>query len=120
MAVFAVACPLLLVSITGCYNDKAEIIYPQTACDTSRVTYSGSIVPLLSSNCLICHGGNTPSAAIRLDLYAGVKMQVDNGRLWGAVSQAISYSPMPKNAGMLSACNLAKIRLWIAGGAPNN
>ena len=110
----------LLISTSSCYNDKAEILYPQTACDTASVTYSMSIVPLLSSNCLSCHGGSTPSAAIRLDTYVGVKQQVDNGRLWGAVSQAVSYSPMPKNAAKLNTCNLEKIRLWIATGAPNN
>ena len=111
---------LLVLSVSSCYNDKSEILYPQTACDTASVTYSMSVVPILSSNCLSCHGGSTPSAAIRLDTYVGVKQQVDNGRLWGAVSQAVSYSPMPKNATKLNTCNLEKIRLWIASGAPNN
>lgn len=111
---------LVLVSTGGCYNDKAEILYPQTVCDTAAVTYSLSVVPVLSANCNSCHGGSTPSAGIKLDTYTGVKQQVDNGRLWGAVSQAASYSPMPKNASKLSTCNLEKIRLWIAAGAPNN
>lgn len=113
-------CFLLLLSMSSCYNDKEEILYPDTACDTAVVTYSASIAPVLSSNCITCHGGSTPSASIKLDVYTGVKQQVDNGRLWGAVSHAASYSPMPKNANKLSACNLAKIRLWIAAGAPNN
>lgn len=117
---FITAGILTIFSLTGCYNDKAEIIYPQTVCDTALVTYSNVVVPVLSSNCYTCHGGNTPSAAIRLDTYAGVKQQVDNGRLWGAVSHASSYAPMPKNANMLNSCSLAKIRLWIASGAPNN
>lgn len=111
---------MLLLSATGCYYDKAELLYPNTACDTTTVTYSGSIIPVLGSNCTSCHGGSTPSASIKLDTYAGVKQQVDNGRLWGAVSHAASYSPMPKGGTKLSACNLAKIRLWIAAGAPNN
>jgi hypothetical protein len=109
-----------LALLNSCYYDKGEILYPETACDTSRVTFSSSVVPILSSNCNSCHGGANPSAAIRLDTYAGVKLQVDNGRLWGAVSHAPAYAPMPKNANQLSSCNLAKIRLWIAGGAPNN
>jgi mono/diheme cytochrome c family protein len=110
----------LLFSLSGCYNDKAEILYPDSACDTAAVKYSTSILPVLGSNCNSCHGGSTPSAAIKLDTYAGVKQQVDNGRLWGAVSHATSYSPMPKNGNMLNTCNLARIRLWIAAGAPNN
>lgn len=111
---------ILLLSSNGCYNDKAEILYPQTACDTTTVTYSTSVTPILSSSCNSCHGGSIPSAGIKLDTYAGVKQQVDNGRLWGAVSHGASYSPMPKNAPKLSDCNQAKIRLWIAAGAPNN
>jgi mono/diheme cytochrome c family protein len=111
---------LLLVSATGCYYDKEEILYPATACDTTVVTYSTSVVPILSANCFSCHGGNTPSAAIRLDTYAGVKQQADNGRLFGAVSHDASYSPMPKGGTKLNPCNIAKIRKWIAAGAPNN
>lgn len=111
---------LVLLSGTGCYYDKEEILYPQTVCDTANVTYSGSVVPILLSNCTTCHGGGTPSAGIGLDTYAGVKTQVTNGRLWGAVSHATSYSAMPKNAAQLSTCSLAKIRKWIDAGAPNN
>ncbi len=111
---------MMLLSLTGCYYDKAEILYPDTACDTAAVKYSSSVIPILSSNCYSCHGGSTPSAAIKLDTYTGIKQQVDNGRLWGAVSHSTSFSPMPKNASKLSACNLAKIRIWIAAGAPNN
>lgn len=109
-----------LFSTTGCYNDKEEYLYPDTVCDTAAVKFSTSILPVLSSNCNSCHGGNTPSASIKLDTYAGVKQQVDNGRLWGAVSQSTNYSPMPKNGTKLINCNLAKIRIWIAAGALNN
>lgn len=116
----AIGLLIVLFSVTGCYYDKEEILYPQTACDTANVTYSSSVVPVLISNCNSCHGGSTPSAGIGLDTYAGVKAQVTNGRLWGAVSHATSYSAMPKNAPQLSTCSLAKIKKWIDAGAPNN
>ena len=109
-----------LIFLSGCYYDKTEILYPQTACDTATITYSNTINPLISSFCNGCHGGATPSAAIKLDTYAGVKQQVDNGRLWGAVSHSTNFSPMPKGGAQLNTCNLTKIRLWIAAGAPNN
>ncbi len=110
----------MLVSVTGCYYDKEEYLYPDTACDTAAVKFNTSILPVLSSNCNSCHGGNTPSASIKLDTYAGVKQQVDNGRLWGSVAHSTNYSPMPKNGTKLNSCNLAKIRIWIAAGALNN
>ncbi|MEQ1554982.1 MAG: hypothetical protein ABL929_12425 [Ferruginibacter sp.] len=112
---------VVFVSISSsCYNDAEELLYPQAACDTSNVTYNRIVLPILSSNCLSCHGGNTPSSSIRLDDYLSLKTYVDNGRLWGSVSHAASYSPMPKNATKLSTCNLRKIKIWIDSGAPNN
>ena len=111
---------ILLNSFNSCYYDKSDLLYPNTACDTAAVKYSTSVLPVLSSNCITCHGGATPSAGISLDSYAGVKMQVDNGRLWGAVSHSAGYSPMPKNSAKLNNCSLEKIRIWIAAGEPNN
>jgi hypothetical protein len=119
-ALLVVGLVIVLVSTTGCYYDKEEKLYPQTVCDTATVTYSSSVVPILLSNCTVCHGGNTPSAGIKLDTYAGVKVQADNGRLWGAVSQATSFSPMPKNGTKLNTCNLTKIKKWLDAGALNN
>ena len=110
----------LTVATTSCYYDKEEILYPQSVCDTTNVTYSSSVVPILVSNCTSCHAGNTPSAGIKLDAYADVKIQVTNGRLWGSVSHAKSYSAMPKNGNKMSDCNLTKIKKWIDAGAPNN
>jgi hypothetical protein len=120
LAVIFILSSIIISSLNSCYYDKSDLLYPDTACDTSAVKYSTTILPVLSSNCIGCHGGSTPSAAISLDTYTGVKQQVDNGRLWGAVSHSPNYSPMPKNNSKLSNCNLEKIRIWIAAGAPNN
>ena len=111
---------LLLFSLQSCYNDKAENLYPQNLCDTSFVTYSSSVVPILNSNCFRCHGGISPSSGIKLDDYTEVKQQVDNGNLWGSISHSMNYAPMPRGADMLSSCNLARIRIWIAIGAPDD
>ena len=105
---------------TGCYYDKAEVLYPDTVCDTASVTYSTSVAPVLSSFCNSCHSGVAPSAGIKLDTYNDLKIQAANGRLWGAVSHSTSYSPMPKNAAKLNTCNLAKIKKWLDAGYPNN
>jgi hypothetical protein len=111
---------IIILSMNSCYYDKEEVLYPQTVCDTAVITYSQTIAPIISSFCNSCHGGTTPSAGIKLDTYTDAKMQVTNGRLWGAVSHATNYSPMPKNAPQLNACNLSKIRKWLDAGAPNN
>lgn len=111
---------VLIFANNGCYYDKAELLYPDTVCDTAIIKYSSSVAPILGSFCNSCHSGNTPSAGIKLDTYSNVAIQAANGRLWGAVSHATSYSPMPKNAPKLNTCNLAKIKKWLDAGYPNN
>jgi cytochrome c5 len=111
---------LLSLLTNSCYNDKEEILYPQSVCDTANITYSRSVVPVLSANCTSCHGGNTPSAGISLDNYNGIKTVADNGKLLGAVSHTAGFSPMPKNGAKMSSCNITKIKKWIDAGALNN
>jgi len=108
-------------TLSSCYYDKEDLLYPGTSvCDTTLVTYSQSVLPVIASSCLGCHGGANASAGIRLDNYNGVKNATNNGLLIGAITHAQGFSPMPKNGNKLSDCNISKIRLWIAAGAPNN
>ena len=107
-------CSVLLCS---CYYDKEELLYGQ-ACDTTNVTYSATISPIIATNCLGCHGGATPSAGFSLETYAGVKAKVDDGRLIGAISHLSGFTAMPKDNLQLSSCNIAKFRTWVRNGLP--
>jgi hypothetical protein len=107
-----------LFIMPGCSNDSEEMLTP--SCDTTNVTYSGTIVSILSSNCYVCHAGTTPVAPFRLDSHAAVAVQAGNGKLIGALTHSAGFSPMPKNAPKLSDCNIAKIRKWVNAGFPNN
>jgi len=89
-------------------------------CDTTNVTYSGSIVPILQTNCYGCHTGPTGSGGVILTSYNDVLTVVNNGKLWGSVNFDVGYSSMPKNGSKMDDCALAKIRIWIDAGAPNN
>jgi hypothetical protein len=111
---------IVFASLESCYYDKEEVLYPDSICDTADVRYSTIIQPVLSSNCVSCHGGSTPSAGIKLDTYEGVSIQAANGRLWGAISHTGNFSPMPKNAAKLSDCSITKIKKWLDAGHPNN
>ncbi len=110
----------LILSISSCYYDKEELLYPNTVCDTATIRYSTTVAPVLSSNCVSCHGGSTASAGIKLDSYEGVSIQAANGKLIGAITHSTNYSPMPKNAAKLNTCNIAKITKWVEAGFPNN
>jgi hypothetical protein len=109
---------LVLIATNGCYYDKEELLYPSNFCDTSIVTWSGTIQPLITTRCATpsCHvsGAQLPD----LSTYAGVRAQADNGRIR---ARAIIGSPsiMPAS-GKLPACEIQKLDIWLQAGAPNN
>ena len=116
-----------LIILTGffilqsCSSDSEEDLYPSAGdCDTSNVTYSGTIVPILNDNCISCHNSGFAQAGIVLDTYDDLKVYVDNGRFWGAINHENGYSPMPQNLPKLPLCELDKIRTWIDNGALND
>lgn len=114
---------LIVITITGCYKDNEEELYPGSggACDITGVTYSTTVVPLLQNNgCTGCHSGGAPSGGIALNTYAAVKGAVTGGKLYGAISHAAGFSPMPKNGSKMNACDINKIKAWIDAGALNN
>ncbi len=93
---------------------------PNTPCATENISYSGFVAPLLATNCVGCHSGGTPSGNIVLNSHSAVQTLALNGRLFGAISWANGYQPMPQGSAKLSACNIDKINAWINDGAPDN
>ncbi len=115
----------ILFSITSCYYDSEEFLFPEinNQCDTVNITFTESVSPVLSQYCLSCHGNNTAAAYggnIKLEDYPDVKIQADNGRLLGTIQHSTGYSAMPKGAGKLNDCTINTIRIWVEDGAPNN
>ncbi len=89
-------------------------------CNTSNVSYSMTIVPVLQNTCLGCHSGGAPSGGINLTTHAGVRTVALNGRLVGAISHDPAYASMPQGGQQLSDCKIDQIRAWVDAGAPNN
>lgn len=85
-------------------------------CDTSAVTYSNTIAPLLQNKCIGCHGSSNPGGNIVLTNYSSVVSAAQTGRLLGSVLRVSPYSPMPKGGNALPACDVASIRTWIREG----
>jgi hypothetical protein len=109
----------VVISISGCYNDNEEDLYPGSGgCDTSNVTYSKSVAPVFAGYCNSCHSGNNPSGNLLTDSYASVKTNMS--RIHGAINHLSGFSSMPKDGGQLSPCDLATIDIWIRQGMPNN
>jgi len=114
----------LTVLFPSCYYDNVTDVYPYypyaAPCDTTHVTYSQTIKPIMTANCNICHSTATASAGVITDTYEGLSPIAVSGSLWHAVNQDPGVSPMPQNGNRLSDCDLAKIKTWINAGAPNN
>ncbi len=104
---------------TGCYYDSKENLYASTGCDTTAVTYTSTIAPLLNGNCMGCHGNSSPSAGVSLTSYTLVKQYASTGQLSGTVNQSAGYEAklMPPG-GKMDNCKLKQIDKWIRLGMP--
>ena len=115
---------LLIILIAGsCYYDSEEALYPVlgSGCDTTAVTFSGEIAPMLANNCLSCHSNATAAGAgngIRLENYSDVKSRAT--AISGSIKHTGTYSPMPKNGGKLNTCLINQFDIWIRSGMPEN
>jgi hypothetical protein len=115
----------VLTSVSSCYYDSEEYLYPQTSnqCDTTQVTYALSVVPIIQNNCLSCHSNSTAAnygSNIKLEDYPDIKVQADAGTLLGTISHENGFTPMPFNSSKLDDCKITTIRIWVNAGAPNN
>jgi hypothetical protein len=113
----------ILLFTASCYYDNEEALYPSlnSSCDTTNVTFSTNIVPLLANSCLSCHSNTTAASAgnnIRLQDYIDVKAHT--AAIAGSIKHTGTFSPMPKNGGKLNACSIILVDIWIRNGAPDN
>ena len=113
----------LSLFLGSCEWKNEEEEFGVVVCDTSQVTLSGTVKPILQTNCYTCHSSAAASsfgAGINLEEYQALKGRADGGSLLGSISHASGFSSMPKGASKLSDCNISLIEAWIQKGAPND
>jgi hypothetical protein len=89
-----------------------------TTCDTTNITYNGTIAQLLSNNCTGCHNGSVPAGGISLSGYANVQSVASSGMLLKALKgTGVPVMPM---TGSLSSCKIRQFENWINKGMLNN
>jgi hypothetical protein len=113
---------LIAFTLTSCYYDNEEELYPSITynCDTSAVGYSKVVSPLMDAECRGCHGASYPSTGGNIDLkdYTTLKASID--RVIGSIEHSSGYSPMPKNGNKLDNCKINQIIKWKEKGLLNN
>ena len=113
---------VLMIIASACYNNNMEYLYPQIpgSCDTTNITFSGKVKPILDDNCVGCHNSANASGSVNLDAYANVNPYITNGKLMGTINHSSGFSPMPKNGNKFSDCQINVVQIWINKGAINN
>jgi uncharacterized membrane protein len=104
------------LSLYGCYYDSEEALYPEiiTSCDTVNVSFNGSVVHILESNCYSCHSGSTSSFGGGINLQDKSIVITNASKIKASISQTGS-KPMPPS-GKLSSCDISRINIWIRNG----
>ena len=113
----------LITFVSSCYYDSKEELYPylNTNCDTTNISFSNSVIPVLQINCLGCHSNSAAvesGGGIFLEDYSNVKALGENGILMGSVNQLDGYKPMPENTGKIDDCSILILNMWIEQGYP--
>jgi hypothetical protein len=125
--VFAGLGLLAFAPFAGCYRDKADQLYPNgttgnTTCDTTNITYSGTVKAIIAQNCAIsgCHDGSNASTYDMSD-YSGLYFYcIATNKLLGSIRHDNGYVAMPQGAPKLDDCSINKITAWVNNGAYNN
>lgn len=109
-----------MLMLSSCYYDNEEELYEyynqSNVCDTSAVSFSNDIMPMIQGNCITgCHmaGGNGNGL---FENYAEVKAKVDNNSM---MQRVVITQDMPPSGG-LTDCQINQMQAWILNGAPNN
>ncbi|MFT5724350.1 MAG: hypothetical protein ACI9JN_001469 [Bacteroidia bacterium] len=100
-------------------NQGAKNNECSNVCDTSNVTFSMNVWPIIDATCRGCHAGSAASGGVKITNYNQLKAIVDNGNLENVLSRNGPKSPMPPG-GPLQKCASDQIRIWIAEGAKDN
>ncbi len=102
----------------GCAYTKKDVVeIPCVIAD--NISYTLDIAPIIEANCFDCHSNASSTSGILLDSYDGLKYYAQNGYLYGVISHASGYRPMPDGGGKLPNCTIATIKKWIDNGTPH-
>jgi mono/diheme cytochrome c family protein len=106
----------IALNFIACKHEPEEIVNPDPEpepCDTTDVTYNGTVYNIFQESCISCHSGAVPQGGIDLTDYSQVAFLAQNGALLGAIRHEQGYSPMPQGGNKLSDCKIRQVEIWI-------
>lgn len=87
-------------------------------CDTSNISYSGIIEPIINISCKSCHSGTNPKGGVSLNNYTNVASLAASGFLMNVLLG--NEAPLMPQGGALPDCKIGQIEIWVNKGFPND
>lgn len=111
---------IFMLFFVSCYYDNEEALYPvlNNSCDTTNVTYTSTIEPILSNNCYSCHSDANSAFGGNVHLQSATDVISNSSKIAVAIKRT-GASPMPPS-GKLNSCAISQFDIWMKKGTPNN
>ncbi len=110
---------ICILSFSNCTYNSEEDLYPIE--EPQDVTsYSADILPIVETNCYVCHQDGATCGDINLQGYDNLVVRVEDGSLLGSIKHEEGWSAMPQGASKLSDSQIQKVSDWIDQDYPNN
>jgi hypothetical protein len=100
----------------GALNNVCNEAY--MGCDTTNITYTNFIQPIIKTNCQGCHIQKAWGGNILLNTFDEVKQVAQSGQLYESITWKTGLSAMPKFQKQLPDCYIQKVEAWIKKGCP--
>lgn len=122
--VLSITLPLIFFSCTkdvGTPKKPAQEVVNFSSQNSSAVSFSATVLPLLQNNCNSCHSA-PGSGGINLDSYSSVKQIILSGQLIPVVTNTDVMSTImpPPPQRHLDSSEINALTLWLNQGCLNN
>lgn len=110
---------MILISATGCYYDKAEILYGNggaTSCTSISAKFSSDVKIIIQNKCATsgCHDAADAAGGTVLETYTQIAAKA------ARINQRCIIDMTMPPGGPLLPAEIAVLKCWISSGAPNN
>ena len=120
---------LIIFSVAGCNIDEGPFVYDTDVNDSTIISFSKDVQPILNSNCTPCHTdlhaklNLLPCCSYNQLLFDGYNasyidtLNPENSRIYKHITGKLSIMPP---SGKLQESQINKILYWIKQGGKNN
>jgi uncharacterized membrane protein len=117
---YTLALSAMVYALSGCLSDKVVEPAVPEVCDSSLVTYTAKVAPLLQARCNSCHSEavfRSLGGRIALYDYETAQSSFQGPRFFCAIrQQGGDCQAMPRGSAKLSDCEINMLQAWVDSG----